>query len=121
MTGENQIHIEQLEIWTRIGVSKAEREKPQRLVANITLWPSFSFHDVNDDLNRTVDYAAVCTHVKNFVQDREDRLLETLADAAAMFLLRTFAIHKVQIELRKFVLPDAAFTSVTVTRGAALT
>src|SRR5215472_12956007 len=116
MTGEGHIHIEQLVIWARLGVSKSEQEKPQRLAANITLWPSFALHDANDELARTVDYAAVRDQVKTFVQQREDRLLETLTDATAMFLLKTFAIRKVRIELRKFVLDDAAFTSVTVTR-----
>lgn len=120
VTGEDQIHIEQLEIWARLGVSKAEREKEQRLVANITLWPSFSFGEVKDDIAETVDYSAVRDQVKRFVQNRQDQLLETIGEATTMFLLKTFPVRKVRVELQKFVLPDAAFASVVVTRGAAI-
>jgi dihydroneopterin aldolase len=117
---DDQIHIEQLEIWTRIGVPASEQEKPQRLIANITLWPFLLMNDLNDDLTNTANYSAVCDETKKFVQDRQDRLIETLADATAMFLLRKFPVHKVRVELRKFVLADAAYASVIVTRSAAL-
>jgi hypothetical protein len=35
-----------------------------------------------------------------------------------MHLLGKFAIQKITVELRKFVLPDAKYVSVTVTRTA---
>jgi dihydroneopterin aldolase len=47
---------------------------------------------------------------------RSDKLIETLADRLAAHLLRLFLIQKIEIELRKFVLPDAEYVSVTVTR-----
>ena len=112
----DQIHIEELEILARVGVSDEERALAQRLVFNITFWPIDDAARVNDDIAQTVDYAAVCVEAKNFVQARTDRLIETLADALAMRLLEMFAIRKVSIELRKFVLPEVEFVSVTVTR-----
>jgi dihydroneopterin aldolase len=50
------------------------------------------------------------------VQARSDRLIETLADAVATRLLELFAIEKITIELRKFILPEVQFVSVTVVR-----
>jgi len=117
---DDHIHIEQLEIWARVGVSDAEREKVQRLVLNLTLWPVRSMDDLGDNVRKTVDYSAVCDEAKKFVQNRPTRLIETLADAIAMALLKKFHAKKVQIEVRKFALPDAAFASVIVTRAAAL-
>ena len=117
---EDQIHIEQLEIWGRVGVADAEREKPQRLSVSITLWPFQRVDDLRDNVANTVDYSAVREEAKMFVQNRQDRLIETLADAIAMLLLKKFPIHKVRIELRKFVLPDAVYASVIVTRAAAI-
>jgi len=50
------------------------------------------------------------------VQSRSDRLIETLADAVANHLLEVFEIQRITVELRKFILPDVEFVSVTVTR-----
>lgn len=118
MIDHDRIHIEGLEVRARVGVPDEERATPQRLVFNITLWPtqSMSATALKDDIARTIDYAAVCDETKKFVRARSDRLIETLADALAMRLLEVFPIHKVEVELRKFVLPEIDFVSVTVTR-----
>ena len=114
--GSDQVHIERLEILARVGVSDEERASAQRLIFNITFWPRRPAAGLEDEVARTVDYAAVCAETKRFVQARSDRLIETLADALAMRLLEVFAIEKITIELRKFVLPETEFVSVTVTR-----
>ena len=110
------IHIEQLEVFARIGVPDEERSQPQRLTISITLWPTEQGPELGDDIDRAVNYASVCTETKEFVQSRSDRLIETLADALAGRLLVVFEIRRVAIELRKFVLPDVKYVSVTVTR-----
>jgi|SRR5438874_1559587 len=114
--GSDQVHIERLEILARVGVSDEERASAQRLTFNITYWPRRPAAALEDQVARTVDYAAVCTETKRFVQARSDRLIETLADALAMQLLAVFGIRRITIELRKFVLPEVEFVSVTVTR-----
>jgi hypothetical protein len=43
-----------------------------------------------------------------------------LAEDLSAHLLRKFRISKVLLEIRKFVLKDAAYASVTVTRQASL-
>jgi dihydroneopterin aldolase len=110
------IHIEQLEVLARIGVPEDERSQPQRLTISITLWPTTQGVELGDDIGRVVDYAAVCAETKKFVQNRFDRLIETLADALANHLLQFFAIERITVELRKFILPDVNYVSVTVTR-----
>ena len=115
----DHVHIHQLEVFAHIGVPDDERASPQRLIFNITFWPTHPAPKLEDDLARTVDYAAVCAEVKNFVQGRADRLIETLADALASHLLEVFEMQRITIELRKFVFPDVEFVSVTVTRDRA--
>jgi len=110
------IHIEQLEIYARVGVPDEERTTSQRLTVTLTLWPKFPLHDLEDDLHRTVNYSAVARAVREFTKERRDKLIETLAEEIAQHLLANFAIRRVQIELRKFVLPDAQFVSVTLSR-----
>jgi dihydroneopterin aldolase len=114
--GGDAIRIEQLEVFAHIGVPDEERSHPQRLTVSITFWPTEQGRELGDDLGRTVDYAAVCAETRTFVEARSDRLIETLADALANHLLGAFEIRRITLELRKFVLPDVEFVSVTVTR-----
>ena len=114
-----QIHIEQLEIFAHVGVPGTERDKPQRLTVSITLWPARDLRDLNDDIGRTINYSAVCEETKKFAREQSAKLIETLADGIAAYLLKVFPIRKITVELRKFVLPDAQYAAVTVTRGAA--
>jgi dihydroneopterin aldolase len=113
---DSKIHISQLELMVSIGVPEEERASPQRLTISITIWPMRGGGDLGDDIDRTVNYAAVCAETKKYVRDRSDRLIETLADEVGRHLLEVFEIRRITIELRKYILPDVEFVSVTVTR-----
>ena len=115
----DEIHIEQLEVFARVGVSEKERAAPQRLTASITFSPERQAQELSDNVGQTVNYSEVCEETKNFVRDRSVNLIETLASDLATHLLRRFAILKVAVELRKFVVSEAQYVSVTITRRAA--
>jgi FolB domain-containing protein len=117
---EHEIHIEQLKVVAQVGVSKAERARRQRLVLNITVWPARDLRDVKDAVSRTVDYSVLCRETKTYLGRQSPKLLETLAQDLTAHLLRKFRIQKIRLEIRKFVLKDAAYASVTVTRRASL-
>ena len=114
----DEIHIEQLDVFTRIGVPEEERAKPQRLTASISFWPYQQTSALANHIERTVDYSAVAEETRNFLRDHSLNLIETLADRLAAHLLKSFPIQKVTIEVRKFPLTDAKYVSVTVTRIA---
>jgi len=114
----DEIHIEQLEVFTRVGVPEEERANPQRLTVSISLWPFQQTSDLADDIERTLNYSTVAEETKNFARDHSVRLIETLAERLASHLLKSFPIQKVTIELRKFALRDAKYVSVTFTRTA---
>ena len=113
---DDLIHIEQLELAARIGVPDEEREQAQRLTASITIWPLIGFGQMGDRIESTVDYAAVCGEVKQFVAARSDKLIETLAEEIALRLLGSFPVRKVRLELRKFILPDVSHVAVVLVR-----
>jgi 7,8-dihydroneopterin aldolase/epimerase/oxygenase len=113
----DKIHIEQLDVFTRIGVPEEERANPQKLTVSISLWPYQQPGDLADHIERAVNYSAVAEETKNFVRDQSVNLIETLADRLASHLLKSFPIQKVTIDLRKFALQDAKYVSVTVTRN----
>jgi dihydroneopterin aldolase len=114
---KDEIRIEELELMARVGVPDLERAEAQRLTVSITLQPRCAFGALGDDLARTVDYAAVCEDLRNFVATRTDKLIETLAHQIAQHLLRRFGLARVELELRKFVLPETKYVAVKVARS----
>ena len=114
----DKIHIEQLDVYTRVGVPEEERAKPQRLIVSISFWRYQQTRDLADNIEGTVNYSAVAEETKNFVHHQSVKLIETLAEVLASHLLKSFPIQKITIELRKFALEDAKYVSITVTRTA---
>src|SRR5713226_3835874 len=91
----DQVHIEQLEIFARVGVPEKERAATQRLTASITLWPASDTRELNDEVGRTINYSAVCDETKKFAGEQSYKLIETLADRLAAHLLKSFPIRKI--------------------------
>jgi dihydroneopterin aldolase len=116
----DEVHIDQLEVSTHIGVPEQERAAPQRLTISISFWPYQQTRDLADNIAKAVNYSAVAEETKSFVRDQSVSLIETLADLLAAHLLKTFPIHKVMVELRKFPFQDAKYVSTTVTRTASV-
>jgi dihydroneopterin aldolase len=110
------IIIDQLQLSARIGVSDEERATPQRLSATICLEEKKGFSQLEDRLEATIDYGAVCAAVKNFTADSDCRLLETLGEMICAHLLEKFPARSIEIELRKFVLPETNFVAIKLRR-----
>ena len=113
---QDTIRISQLELHAHIGVPDEERAAPQRLTVNLTLEPARPLSGLDDDLARTVDYFAVCRAVQALAAGRPSKLIETLAGEIAALVLARFAVSAVEVELRKYILPDTQFVAVTLRR-----
>ena len=116
MPEDNHITLHGLGFAARIGVPESERAAPQRLAADVTLWPVQRLTGLEDDLARTVDYSAAAMVCRETAGRSEYRLIETLADVLCGDLLRAFPLTQVRVTLRKFILPDTDSVSVTLTR-----
>jgi dihydroneopterin aldolase len=116
----DEVRIEQLEVFTVIGVLEHERKGLQRLTVSISFWPYEQSQDLADNIEKAVNYSAVAEETKRFAREQAVNLIETLADRLASHLLKSFPIQKVTIELQKFALQDAKYVSVTVTRTASV-
>lgn len=113
----DQILISKLELRTRVGVTGEERGLPQRILASLVLEPEKGFAGINDRLDCTVDYAAVARAVTELAHSGERALVETLAEDIAAMLIHRFRLEAVEVELRKFVLPDTEFVGVRIRRN----
>ena len=81
------VEVSGLSLYTRHGVSEAERELGQRLVFDVTLRLPECDATVTDRVEDTADYAEVCEQVALAAQERSYRTLERLCTAVADRLL----------------------------------
>lgn len=105
-----------MKLLASLGVSETERSQVQPITISLRLWPQNPFDQLDDSVEKTVNYSTVAAAIRAVVAERADKLIETLAAEVAGMLLSRFALRKVQIELRKFVLPDADHVSVVISR-----
>lgn len=112
----DRIRIENLELSSFIGVPEEERAAAQRLTVNLTLEPMRDFRTLQDRIENTVDYFAVGERVKALSLARPRCLIETLAESIATELLVHFPLRAVEVELRKYILPDTDFVAVLIRR-----
>jgi dihydroneopterin aldolase len=121
MSTADEIHIASLELSACVGVPDEERARPQRLTVSLTLRAASGFSDLDERLKRTIDYAAVCASVQDLARARPRRLIETLAEEIALGVLAGFAqCVSVDVELRKYILPDTDYVAVRLSRSQAV-
>jgi len=111
------IRIVELQVRSIIGVLPAEQTTPQNLLVNVEL----RVRDIGpaaytDNVNLTVDYAAVADRVRMMASSHPRNLVEALAEEIATDLLKAFPIVSVKLEIAKFAVPDAHHVSVIIER-----
>ena len=113
------IHIENLELPVRIGVMTRERIFPQKLTVSLTLHPRHGFDGLEDRIENTINYSAVCQALRELAAaDRERRLIETFAlEIVETVLSRFDTCVAVDVELRKYILPDTDYVAVRLSRS----
>ena len=117
MESADTIRITDLEVFFQVGVTEQERAKPQRLLVTVEMWQDLSMAAGRDDLADTIDYAAVTDRILHFGNGCHWQLIETLAAEIAAMILEEFSPRQVSVEVKKFVIPQAAHVSVRLTRS----
>jgi dihydroneopterin aldolase len=115
-TDGDTLMIRGLELWTKLGVPDAERERPQRVLATIELATACEAAAQTDDPSKVLDYAQIAATVQKLATTRPRKLIETLAEDIAQNILREFHPSQVTVELQKFPFTDAQSVSVRITR-----
>ena len=95
------IEISGLSLFTRHGVSEAERELGQRLVFDIAFDLDECDATVTDRIEDTVDYGQVCEQVALAAQERSYKTLERLCSAVADRLVDRFGAESVRVKAAK--------------------
>jgi dihydroneopterin aldolase len=110
------IIIRGLELRVHIGVPDEERAAVQVITADLQITLRRGFDAMQDDIGRTVDYAAVADRVRTIAAERPRRLLEQLAAEIVAALLRVELVDGVEVELRKRILPGTDHVAVRMSR-----
>lgn len=113
----DKITIRDLEVHYSVGVPEEERACPQRLLITVEMTADFTSAILTDRVNKTIDYHEVCEHLLKFGDGRNWRLLEKLAANLADHILRQFRPRTVTVEVKKFIIPQTRYVSVTLTRS----
>ncbi len=95
------IEISGLSLYTRLGVTEAEREIGQRLLIDLTLEVGEPDATLTDMIEDTVDYGEVCNVVALVAQQRTYHTLERLCTAIADRLLEDFDVEAVSAKAAK--------------------
>ena len=95
------VEITGLSLYTRHGVSDAERELGQRLVIDVAFELADCDAMVTDRIEDTVDYAEVCEQVALAAQERSYKTLERLCAAIADRLTDRYGAESVRVKAAK--------------------
>lgn len=112
------ITLTDLEVHYHVGVPEAERAQAQRLLLTIEMQHDFTRAAASDDLRETIDYYAVSRRLLAFGEGRSWKLIEKLAADIAAMVLADFGASAVTVEVKKFIVPEARFVSVRLSRSA---
>ena len=112
----SQISIVDLEVFYHVGVPDAERAQAQRLLLTVDMELDFAASAATDDLAQTIDYDAVARRLQRFGEGRSWRLIEKLAQDIADLVLAEFRADVVAVEVKKFVIPEARYVAVRLTK-----
>lgn len=115
----DKISINGLRISTIIGIEPEERRAPQDIWVDLEFIVAFDHAVSRDQITDTIDYHTVCDRIAEFVQASNFRLIETLVERIADFLLQQFSFSWVKLKLTKkpFDMPDVNSVSIVIERN----
>ena len=101
-----------LELLCHIGVPKEERAQPQKLLCTATvLVPNLKKAAQTDNIQHTLNYFNLSQLLRQTAQSKERKLIETLASDLAAATFQHFPSPWIEIELKKFILPETRHIS----------
>ena len=117
MEDEARIEIRRLRVQAFIGVPEEERGSAQELRVSVSVRPRLGFAAMEDEIGRTIDYAALAIGIQALALARPRKLIETLAADVAALVLEEPQALEVEVVVEKFILPDTDCVAVRLTAG----
>ena len=107
-----------LKLSCHLGVPDTERRKVQTVLCSAVFpVPSLAWAAAGDDLRKTVDYHSLSQVLRAEARRIPRKLLERLATDLARVACRRFRLPWIEIELKKFILPETRHVSLRARFG----
>jgi D-erythro-7,8-dihydroneopterin triphosphate epimerase len=97
----DKLRIRELAVRCKVGVTSAERNKPQVLLITLTLHADLSKACSSDHFKDTVDYKAVKLAILNELEKKSFRLIERVAQRVAELALHDRRVLCVEVQVQK--------------------
>ncbi len=107
----DKVFIKGLNIQTTIGFFQWEKEIKQTLVIDLAMGWDTAKAALNDELDKTLDYADISVAIERFANDNPVDLIETLAERLAGYLMTQYHIPWLKLSIGK---PGAVHNAQTV-------
>lgn len=118
------LRLRGIRVRSQMGVSDAERARPQELIVAVDLELGGELYPSTDEIDRAADYAEIVRVADEGAREQPDRLLETYALRVARRLVARWpAAERVRVAVTKAavpVVPPTDEATVEVTLGKAL-
>lgn len=97
----NTILLQNMVFYGFHGAYEYEREQGQRFYVDVEIDADLSLAGTTDNLNDTIDYTIVYSHIKEIMENHRFQLLEAVGSHIADVILETTVATKVTIRIRK--------------------
>ena len=112
----DKIIIKDLEVDAQIGVTEAERARPQRLRITVELERDLTEAGRTDAEAATTRYDVIADTIRRAVAERPRKLVEAVADEIARIILSQNMARAVSVEVKKFSIPRSEYVSIQIRR-----
>ena len=106
---ETFLKIENIKLWSRVGVLDEERELGQLFILDIFLWTDFEKCTLNDDIKKTVDYSKLVGILKDHSKKIYCFTIEKYSNEILEIINKEFELSKIKITLTKCNPPITGF------------
>lgn len=114
----DKLFLRQFAIPAIIGVYEHEKIAPQTIFIDLETAINVNQAAAVDDINATVDYAAIYHYLREYITATRFQLLETLAAQVSENLMKKFSLSWLRLTVTKkpVDLPDIAAAGVVIER-----
>ena len=106
---ETFLKIENIKLWSRVGVLDEERQLGQLFSLDIFLWTDLDMCTANDDIKKTIDYSELVEIVKDQSKKMCCFTIEKYSNEILEIINQEFQLSKIKIILTKCNPPITGF------------
>jgi FolB domain-containing protein len=109
------IRIENLELWTHIGVTEEERSLEQRILVTVSIETDAKKVSISDDVSKGINYEDVAKRILELGKEKR-KTLEKLAEDIASMVTDEYQATSAEVTVEKKVIPGTSGVTVTIER-----